>query len=376
LKIYEYILRRLILIVFVVFAVSIIVFLLGRAGLPPGSAVASYITSQLDDSQKLGVAQSVGVATSSCPSWTAFVDRQSGCEVPIYQQYFSWLHNVLSGNWGYSLIPGVSAGTGTYQLFTSRFPYTVELAISASIISVIIGVPLGIVAAVNRNKPQDHISRIISLLGYSMPAFWLGYLLQLVFYLYISIHSGNFSYGLLPASGALSSDCALCFRNPGQIKTYTGFPLIDSLFSGNFPYFWDSIVAMILPSITLALSILGSLTRVIRASMIDALKQDYIILARSKGLRERTVVYRHALKNAVLPALTIAGYILGALLGGVVVTEFVFSWPGVGQVALQAALYDDINFLELYALVCAAIIMITNLGVDVAYSVIDPRIRY
>jgi peptide/nickel transport system permease protein len=153
-------------------------------------------------------------------------------------------------------------------------------------------------------------------------------------------------------------------------------PILDSLLSCNLRHFWDSLVPLILPTITLAYASLGLLTRVVRSSMMESLRQDYILLARSKGLSERTVIYRHALKNAILPAVTIASLIFGFLLGGAVVVEYVFSWPGVGQASLQASLSFDINFLELYVLVTAMIIVVANLCADVLYAYIDPRIRY
>lgn len=235
---------------------------------------------------------------------------------------------------------------------------------------------MGIVSATHNNKVPDHASRIVALTGYSMPIFWLGFILQIVFVIYLRIQHGPYSFGLLPSSGVLGTQCGICLSNPGTIKTISGVPILDSLLSGNPSYFWDSVVALILPTITLGYSTLGALTRVVRSSMMEALRQDYILLARSKGLAERTVIYRHALKNAILPAITIAGLIFAFLLGGVVVVEYVFAWPGVGQAALQASLYFDINFLELYTLVTAMIIVVANLSVDILYAFIDPRIRY
>jgi peptide/nickel transport system permease protein len=142
------------------------------------------------------------------------------------------------------------------------------------------------------------------------------------------------------------------------------------------PYVWDALVALVLPSITLAITSIGALTRIIRSSMMEALSQDYILLARSKGLRERVVIYRHALRNALLPAITISGLLTASLLGGVVIVEIVFSWPGVGNASLVAADVLDINFLELYVLVTALAIIMTNLVVDILYAKLDPRIRY
>lgn len=371
-KLYEYVLRRLILMVFVLLAVSIIVFYLTRGILPPTFALAPYITPRMNDPTKLGLAVGLGVATRSCPSWTAFGQQQHGCVVPLYRQYFSWLENALKGNWGYSLLPDIGAGQTTLGLFSARFPATAELAIAGAILTVVIALPMGIISATRNNKLPDHVSRIVALTGYSMPVFWLAFILQIVFVLYIRVNHS----GVLPSNGILSTTCGLCISNVGNVKSVTGAPIFDAIIDGNPGYFWDALVALALPAITLSFSTLGALTRIVRSSMMDCLRQDYILLARSKGLVERTVIYRHALKNALLPAITISGLILAALLGGVVVVEYVFSWPGIGIAALSASLYVDINFLELYTLVTALIIVLSNLIVDVLYAVLDPRIRY
>ncbi len=375
-KLYEYILRRLFLMIFVLFAISVIVFYLTRGVLPPASALAPYITPRMNDITKLAEARALGVATASCPSWSAFTTATPGCVVPLYIQYFSWLQNVFAGNWGFSLIPGIGTGTTTLNLFESRFPLTAQLAIAGAILTIIVAIPLGIVSATHNNKAPDHASRIVALTGYSMPIFWLAFLLQLAFVIYIRVKSGQFSLGLLPSNGILGTTCGICVPNPGSITTYSGMPVLDSILSGNASYFWDSFVALILPTVTLAYGTMGAMTRVVRSSMLECLKQDYVLLARSKGIAERSVVYRHALKNAMLPAITIAGLIFAYLLGGVVVVEYIFSWPGVGQAALQASLYFDANFLELYALVFALVIVVANLCVDILYAFLDPRIRY
>lgn len=371
-KLYEYIIRRLFLMVFVLFGLSLIVFYLTRGLLPPTTALAPYITPRMDDAAKLSLAKGLGVATQACSSFADFSSAKSYCIVPVWEQYFSWLLTVLQGNWGYSLLPGISGSQTTWNVFASRFPYTAELAIAASILTIAIGIPLGIVSATHNNKLPDHFSRVVSLGGYSVPQFWFAVLLQLLFVIYVNING----LGLLPANGALATSCAICIPQPGSINTYTGLPILDALISGNIGYFWDSFVALILPSITLAITSIGALTRIVRSSMMEVLRQDYILLARSKGLKERVVIYRHALKNAILPAITISGLLIAFLLGGAVVVEIVFSWPGVGQASLQAAYVLDINFLELYVLVTALIIVVANLVVDIIYAKIDPRIRY
>jgi peptide/nickel transport system permease protein len=376
-KLYEYIIRRLLLMVFVLFAVSLIIFWLVRGQVPPAALVAPYITPKMTNIAKLGEAQGLGIATNSCPSWIDFTNRVSGCVVPLQSQYFVWLENILKGNFGYSLIPGLAPETQTLRLFDGLFPVTAELAITSLILTVIIAFPLGVISATHNNKWPDHLSRIFALSGYSIPIFWLAFVLQIVFVLYVSIPTGKgLSLNLLPASGDFTTSCFLCFSSPGSAHAYTGMPMLDGILSLNFKYFWDGLVAVILPSITLAVSTIAALTRILRSSMLECLRQDYILLARSKGLRERTVVYRHALKNAILPAITITGLIFAFLLGGVVVVETIFTWPGVGRAAVEAAQAFDVNFLELYVLITALIIVLANLTVDVLYAILDPRIRY
>ncbi|MDA4121135.1 MAG: ABC transporter permease [Thaumarchaeota archaeon] len=376
-RLHEYIIRRLVLMVFVLFSVSFIVFLLARGALPPETALAPYITPRLDDAAKLSLARNLAVATQSCPSWSAFLAHQPSCLVPLWEQYSVWLQNVFAGNWGYSLLPGISGGTTrTWDVFGARFAYTAELALAGAIVTMVLALPMGIISATHNNKLPDHVSRLFAIAGYSTPLFWLGFLLQLVFGLYVTIPRGAFSVGLLPTNGALSTTCGACFGDPGSVGSFTGLPVVDAFVSGNVPYLWDALVALILPTVTLSVSTLGALTRIVRGSMMEALRQDYVLTARSKGLKERVVVYRHAFRNALLPALTISGLIFAFLLGGVVVVEYIFAWPGVGAAALTATQVFDVNFLELYILVTSLIIVLANLGVDIMYAILDPRIKY
>lgn len=376
-RLYQYILRRLGLMLVVLFAVSLITFYLARGPLGASTALGPYITVKMHDPEKLQLAVSIGVATSSCPSFTAFSFNDPKCLVPLWEQYFSWLQLVLKGDWGYSLLPGVSGGsTPSWNVFASRFSYTAELAIAAALVTVLIALPLGVVSATHSNKLPDHFSRLLSILGYSLPIFWLGFLLQLVFGVYLTVPAGQFHIAILPTNGAFSTSCAVCISNPGNVTKYTGAPLFDGILSLNGAYLWDALVSLILPTITLSIASLASITRITRSSMLEAFRQDYIILARSKGLRERVVIYRHALRNAILAPLTVAGLTLAYLFGGVVITEYVFSWPGVGSAFLSAVTVFDMNFLQLYIIVIASIIVLANLAVDIVYAVLDPRIKY
>src|SRR5215471_2088511 len=212
--------------VFVLFAVSLIVFLLARGALPPETALAPYITPRLDDAAKLSLAKSLAVATPSCPSWPSFLAHQPNCLVPLWEQYTVWLQNVLAGNWGYSLLPGISGGTTrTWDVFASRFAYTAELAIAGALLTILVALPMGVISATHNNKLPDHASRLFAIAGYSMPIFWLGFLLQLVFGVYLTVPNGSFSTGLLPTNGAFSTTCGACIAAPGTISAYTGMPV-------------------------------------------------------------------------------------------------------------------------------------------------------
>lgn len=372
-KLYEYALRRLALMVFVLFGLSIMIFLLLRAAIPPTLALEPYLTPKLTADQKLILAQSLGVATKSCPSFEAFSSLQPSCLVPVWDQYASWLQAVLTGNWGYTLLPGIQGTQTTLAVFERAFPYTAQLAIMGAILTIAIGIPLGVISATHSNKLPDHLSRIVSLGGYSIPQFWFASVLLIIFALDLRI--GN--YGLLPTSGTPATNCFICFSGvPSQIPVITGSPILDGILEGNFKFAWDSFVAFILPAVTLSVTSVGALTRIVRSSMLEVLKQDYILLARSKGLSERVVIYRHALRNALLPAVTIAGLLTAFLFGGVILIEIVFDLPGVGATSYSAFTVNDVNFIELYVLVTAAIIVVTNLVVDIVYAKLDPRIRY
>jgi peptide/nickel transport system permease protein len=339
--------KRLLLMLGVLFGVSIVIFVLSRGFPGRYPPWVQYLSSLSSNPSPLVIEQ---------------IKAEHGFNLPLYEQYFFWLRDVFSGNWGISVWAG---NLPTYAVFAKRFPLTVELAVSALIVTLAIGIPLGILSATRSGKLPDHFARLVSISGYSLPVFWLGYLLQLLFAYYFKIW--NLPY--LPSSGAV--DTAFI----GTVPVITGIPVLDSLLEGNIPYFQSAFAHLILPTLTLSLSLLGYLTRTVRSSMLEVLRQDYIIQARSKGLSERVVIYRHALRNALIPAITIMGLIFAFTLGGVVVIEYVFSWPGVGWASLQAIFVNDSSFLMLFTIVSAAIIGMSNLAVDVIYGILDPRIR-
>jgi peptide/nickel transport system permease protein len=342
-KLYQYVIRRLILMIFVLFGVSVIVFYLARGFPSAFNPLSEYITPKMTQAEINAIKIS------------------HGFNLPLPEQYFFWLRDVFRGDWGFSTWAN---GLPVTEVFFMRFPYTVELAVAAVIITIAVGLPLGIISALRNNKLPDHISRIIALTGYSTPAYWFGYILQLVFFYYF------YMWGLphLPSSLAISGSYT--------VNRITGIPILDGLLAGNIPFALDAFAHLILPAICLSFISLGYLARIVRASMLEVLRQDYIIMARSKGLKERVVIYRHALKNALIPAVTLTGLFFAGLLGGAAITEFVFAWPGVGQAAIVAVFNGDGNFVLLYSLVTAAIIVVANLAVDVLYVFLDPRIKY
>ena len=341
---FRHVLKRLLLLVFVLFGISIIVFVLSRGFPTKYPAWLQYVS-----------------ATAN-PDQIETIKAQHGLNLPLYQQYFYWLRDVLTGNWGISHWAGDQS---TLSVFLSRFPLTIELAVSAMILAIVIGLPLGIISATRPNKLPDHASRIVALFGYSVPVFWIGFLFQLLFSYYFKL----WNLPSLPSSGYADSHFI------GSVQVISGIPILDAALAGNIPYLESSLAHLILPMLTLSFILVGFLARTVRSSMVDVLRQDYILLARSKGLSERVVIYRHALRNALIPTLTIGGVLFGYIVGGSVVIELVFSWPGVGWAALQAATNNDTNFLMLYSAVAAVIIGIVSLVVDVTYSFLDPRIK-
>jgi len=330
---------------FVLFGISLMVFYLAR-GFPSAFAPwTQYITRKMNAEQIQNIIE------------------QHGFDKPLWEQYVYWLRDVIQGDWGYS---NWANGLPTYEVFASRFPYTVELTFAATILTIVIGIPLGILSAIKNNKAADHVARLVALTGYSTPTYWFAYILQLVFFYYL------YTLGLpyLPSSGAISPTLA------GTVPATTGLPIMDGILAGNMNYTLDAIAHVILPAFTLCFTSVGYLARIVRASMLEVLKQDYITMARSKGLTEKIVICRHALKNALGPAMTLTGLFAASLLGGAVVTEYVFSWPGVGDLSLQAVFQGDSNFLLLYTLVTALIIIVANLVVDIGYAFLDPRVKY
>jgi peptide/nickel transport system permease protein len=249
--------------------------------------------------------------------------------------------------------------TPVLKQITQRFPTTIELAIGGTIIGILIGLGFGIFSATKREQNVDYITRLFAIITYAIPTFWLGMLLQLIFGIYLDI---------LPISGTTSSYMT--------INRVTGFKLIDGLLAGNTEYIFDSLIHYILPWITLGIWFQSSISRLVRVNMVDVLTEDYINTAKAKGLSNRKIVFKHALRNALLPVLTLMGLQFTGLLGGAVITETVFAIPGLGGLLYFSVLNRDYTMVQGLMVIFTIIIIVGLILIDIIKAYLDPRIRY
>ncbi|AHN23309.1 ABC transporter permease [Lysinibacillus sphaericus] len=278
-----------------------------------------------------------------------------GLDKPWYTQYFGYLGGIFQGDLGVSLRTKLPVSQ-------EIFPYlaaTAELAIFAMIIAVIIGVNAGIISAWFQNSWFDYTAMVVALIGVSVPVFWLGLMEQWAF---------SIQLGWLPTSGRND------VRDP--ITAITHFYLLDTLIQGRFDQFTEVLKRLILPGVALATIPMAIIARITRSSMLEVMRSDYVRTARAKGQKMFIVVYKHALKNAVIPVLTVIGLQTGLLLGGAILTETIFSWPGIGRYIYDAIGFRDYPVIQSGILVVAFIFIMINLIVDLLYTVIDPRIKY
>jgi peptide/nickel transport system permease protein len=278
-----------------------------------------------------------------------------GLNDPIWLQYVNFVIHAAQGDLGksyYSHQPVVGE-------VMARFPATVELAICAIIVAAILGVALGAIAAVRKNRLSDHISMLIALVGVSMPIFWSGIMLIILFsgILHVLPSNGRVSPMLAPRGG-------------------TGLFILDTLMKGDIKAFQDVLAHLVLPVTALSLYSMAIITRMTRSSMLDTLGEDYVRTARAKGLANHVVSVKHALRNAMLPVSTVIGLQFGSLLGGAILTETVFSWPGIGKYTVDCVLKSDFPVVQGVVLLIAVIFVLINLVVDIVYAYLDPRIKY
>ena len=284
------------------------------------------------------------------------IRHRYGLDRSIIAQYGTYLGNLLHGDLGTSLHTQRAVGDDLGQFL----PATIELTLAAMLFAISLGGLLGVLAAATRNRWPDNLVALVSISGLAMPAFWLGLLSQWLFYDVL---------GWLPNGGRLD----LGMTPPPQ---RTGLYTIDSLLAGRLDLFGNAAIHLILPAIVLGLGTLGVITRMIRGSLIEALGQDYARTARAKGLRRSRIILRHALRNSLMPTITVAGLQLGYLLSGAILVETVFTWPGIGLYTTQSILAADYTPIVGITLVIALLYVLVNTAVDIAYAAVDPRVRY
>jgi peptide/nickel transport system permease protein len=277
-----------------------------------------------------------------------------GLDLPIWQQYLIFVRGLSQGDFGQS----ISTHRPVLEDIQQYAPATIELATVSFILAVGVSIPLGVLAAVKRDTLIDHFARFVSLIGVSAPTFWLAFIVLAVFYGGLQI---------APGPGRLD----ITSLAPPK---WTGLYLIDSAISGQWDTFRDAAAHLVLPSVVLAASIVGLLTRTVRASMLEALSQDYVRVARAKGMRETAIVIRHALPNALVPVVTLGGIAYAILLTGAVMTETIFSWPGLGRYTFRSAIALDFPGIMGITFIVAVVYLFVNLIVDLSYALIDPRV--
>jgi len=289
------------------------------------------------------------------PERLAYFRHELGLDQPLWKQFLDYEGQLVQGDLGRSVVTQESVWTE----FKTFFPATLELGICALVFAIVVGLPLGVMAAVRRGSALDYGLIGLSVTGASMPIFWWGLMAVLIF---------SVALGWTPVSGRID--------DLFYIEPWTGFLLIDSWFSDDAGAFRSAVRHLILPAIVLGTVPLATIARMTRSAMLEVLSEDYVRTARAKGLAPRRVVIIHALRNALIPVVTVLGLQVGALLGGAILTETVFAWPGVGHWLVESVQRRDYNVLQGGTLLIAVLVMLVNLGVDVLYGVLNPRLRH
>ncbi len=330
-----YLLGRIIATIPVVVLISLLVFLLIHAA--PGDPADLLLSDE------------------ASPADIADARRRWGLDQPIYIQYLHFLANIASGDLGMSF----RYADPVIGLIGERLPATIELAVASMLIAILIGIPLGIWAGAKPNSWADNLGSVFGFFGISMPSFWLGIMLILII-------SGYFNW--LPSSGRSTYGVAPGFE--------TGFYISHSLFTGNMKAAWDGIKYIIMPAIALGTGMMGLIMRVTRSSVLEIMSEDYVRTARAKGLGENSVLWRHVLRNALVPIITVVGLELGTLLSGSIIVETVFAWPGSGSLLISAIQSRDYPLITGTVLTYTIAFVVINFAIDILYALIDPRIRF
>jgi peptide/nickel transport system permease protein len=318
-----------------------------------GVATVAFFLSQLTKGDPLSAI--VPERQMNNPEIVAAAKEKWGLDKSLIERYGLYIGNLVQGDLGVSFTTrrAVSADLG------ERLPATLELVMTAMLIATVVGVTLGVLSARYRDRSVDYVSRLFALMGSSLPVFWSGLLLLFLF---------SVQLGWVPGPGRLDARSVA----PPSI---TGFYTVDSLLNGNIPLFFESLHHLLLPSIVLAWSVIGVITRLVRSSLLEVMGQDYVRTARAKGAGEGRVMLNHALRNALIPTLTIIGFSFAYLITGAVLTEAVFSWPGIGSYAVSAARSLDLPGIIGVTLVGSLAFLVANLLTDIAYAFANPRVK-
>lgn len=283
------------------------------------------------------------------------IRENMGLDKPIFVQYGLFLKDALRGDLGDSIVTGRPVTT---ELLT-RLPATLELTAFAMLIAILVGIPVGVISAVRQYSLLDKTTSVLALTGISMPIFWLAMILVVIF---------GVNLELLPFPGRLDPTTG--------ITAITGLVLVDSLLTLNFAGFWDGLLHLIMPALALATIPMAVIMRMTRSSMLEVMNEDYVRTARAKGVVPWRVVFKHALRNAMLPTITVIGLQTGLLMGGAIITETIFSWPGIGLYTYNSISSRDYASIQGVVLYAALLFVLINLLVDILYAILDPRVRY
>ena len=327
--------ERILQLIPVLLGISIIVFVM--ITLTPGDPVEIMLGDQI-----------------STPEQEAALRRDMGLDLPVLERFFQFLGNAVTGDFGNSFFHR----RPVLDLILERLPATIELTVVSMLIAIGTAVPLGVIAAVNKGTLIDRIATVVSIFGVSMPGFWFGLLLIMFFAVHLQI---------LPVAGRIGYDF--------EVPKVTHLVLIDSIIAGRLDSFFDALSHLILPAVTLGLSMGAILMRVTRTSMLEVLSQDYIAFAEAKGLSRARILTRHALKNALIPTVTVAALETGSLLGGNMIVETIFGWPGLGRLVVEAIFSRNYPLVQTAVLLYAVTYVLLNFMADIAYTFLNPRVK-
>jgi peptide/nickel transport system permease protein len=336
-RLLRYIIRRLLLLIPVLLGALLVAFILTRV--VPGNPIERVAGPYASDEE------------------VARLTAEANLDEPVIKQFLIYLGDVLQGDLGDSFFTGQPVADD----LLSRFPATMELVLYGMILAIVLAVPLGVLAATRHGTVIDHVSRVIAVLGVSVPVFWIGLVLLTIFYDKLGWLPGP--VGRLPIGA----------QGPSKV---TGLYTVDAIIAGDWSTFINAVKALILPAVTIGITAMAPIARMTRSTMIDALNSDYIRTARSMGLPSRRIVLHHALKNAMIPVLTLIAAVFGFLIGGEVLVEIIFSWNGVGLYSYNAILNSDFPAIQGFILVVTTIYIVIYLIVDVATAVLDPRVEF